>query len=273
MILLADSGATKTHWCLLQKDAPFQEFFTSGINPTYLSQEDIELQIVKIEKPIQEVYFYGAGCAPEEAQDKMRRILMAFYPEACVQVESDMLAAARGLCGHHSGLVCILGTGSNSCYYDGEKIAEQVLPTGYLFGDEGSGYVLGRAILSAYLKKEMEADLYRKFKETYNYTFTSLINQVYGLKNPKAFIASFSTFLSEHRAHPQMKRILETELNLFLEMLRKYTVTQPLYFTGSIASVFEKELTEIAQTLGFEVASIQKNPMQGLIAYHYENMK
>ena len=273
MILLADSGATKTHWCLLQKDAPVQEFFTSGINPTYLSQEDIELQIVKIEKPIQEVYFYGAGCAPEEAQDKMKRILSAFYPKACVHVESDMLAAARGLCGDHPGLVCILGTGSNSCYYDGENIAEQVLPTGYLFGDEGSGYVLGRAVLSAYLKNEMETELRRKFKRTYHYTFTDLINKVYGLKNPKAFIASFTTFLSKHREHSQIKRIIETELKLFLEMLRKYTVTQRLYFTGSIASVFENELTEGAQALGFEVALIQKNPMQGLINYHYEKMK
>lgn len=277
MILLADSGATKTDWCMGRTQADCHTIQTGGINPVHQSEDEIREAIAsslvpRMEDPavITEIHFYGAGCIPEK-KGIVKQALQNSFPQACITVESDLLGAARALCGRSAGIACILGTGSNSCAYDGEKITANVSPLGYILGDEGSGAVLGKRLVGDCLKHQLPDDLCRMFLETYQLTSALIIEKVYRQPLANRFLANLTLFLSAQRHRAEIHALL---LSCFTEFFRRNVMQYPyqgipVHFTGSIAWFFKEEVCEAAHALGIETGNISRTPLQGLMDYHF----
>jgi len=277
MILIADSGSTTTSWCVAENDSPPQWFTTSGINPYFQSKEDISTQLVEelspqlevVKKNVKAVYFYGAGCTPEKVEVVKGAIakLMNF---AVVEVYSDLLAAARGLCGRQAGIACILGTGSNSCFYDGQHIVQNVSPLGYILGDEGGGAVLGKLLVGDLLKGMISDELKEKFLKQYNLAPAQIIDRVYRQPFPNRFLASLSPFLAENIHEPMIHALVLNSFNSFIERnVKKYDYeTWPVHFTGSIAYCYRDILVEAASLTGIQIGRITQSPMEGLVTFH-----
>lgn len=279
MKLIADCGSTKTHWCLLNNNRVEREIYTVGMNAILLTAEEME-QIMRAELLPQlpdrmsnvDIYFYGAGCLGDEICGNVAGALRAVIPCAeHIEVDTDLLGAARALCGHHPGVACILGTGSNSCYYDGLKIVDNVSPLGYILGDEGSGAVLGKLLVGDVLKNQLPDDLCKKFLEQYMLDRMTIIRRVYKEPAGNRFLASLSPFLRENIDRPEIHALV---LNAFTAFFRRnvanYTQAAgcPVSFIGSIASYYRDQLTEAAQASGYSIGKIEKSPMPGLIDYH-----
>lgn len=276
MILIADSGATKTDWCSGNNREDIRIIQTQGINPFHQSEEHIErvlreelLPHLKQDSPVTSIFFYGAGCTPEKSPI-VRDKLKALFPEATIEVESDLLGAARSLCGRKKGIVCILGTGSNSCEYDGEKITSNVPPLGYILGDEGSGAALGKRLVSDCLKNQLSEKLCRLFLIETGLTPSTLINKVYREPQANRFLAGLTPFLSRHREEPEIHELLIscfTDFFLRNVMQYKYQNTA-IHFTGSIARHFRQEVEEAARTTGLRTGQFIQSPIDGLANYH-----
>jgi len=278
MILLADSGSTKTDWLLLNDDGQQVTRFASvGFNPFYQSQEVIaeglQAQVVpNVSGPVREVHFYGAGCADEATSRPARDALATAFPAAAIAVHSDLLAAARGLCGREAGIACILGTGSNNCLYDGEKIVNNIGSLGFWLGDEGSGGYLGKRLVVHYLHGELPTELHEAFRATFpDVARLSVLDRAYKQPFPNRYFATFAPFLSQHLEKPFVKGLV---LNAFRVFLETYVVRHPgsgslpVHFTGSVAHYFEGVLREVLVEKSLKLGSIQKSPMPGLIQYH-----
>lgn len=276
MILIADSGATKTDWCIGKDTKDAQIIHTQGINPFHQSEEHIGKVLREELLPqignagsITHIYFYGAGCTPEKSP-VVKEALQVLFPQAEVQVESDLLGAARALCGNREGIACILGTGSNSCYYDGKQIIANVSPLGYILGDEGSGATLGKRLVSDCLKKQLPEEICRTFFDTIKLTPAEIIEKVYRQPQANRFLASLTPFLSQHREKNEIHDLL---INCFTDFFRRnvmqydYTATQT-HFTGSIAWHFCEEVKEAANNMNIQTGKFIKSPIHGLIAYH-----
>ena len=213
MILIADSGSTKTDWCVVREGRTVRRFETDGTNPFFQAPEQIERTLAsqllpRLDgRPVRSVFFYGAGCAFEEQTAMIRRVLRSLLDVRRVEVGSDMLAAARALCGRDPGIACILGTGSNSCRWDGQRIAEQVSPLGFILGDEGSGAVLGRRLVGDCLKNRLPAGLREMFLDRFGLTPAEILDRVYRQPFPNRFLASLSPFLAEHIAVPEIRAL------------------------------------------------------------------
>lgn len=269
--LIADSGSTKTSWILVKGDQK-HEFETMGINPVRDSEEDIRSVINSlpaIDYTPSTIHFYGAGCIPPYS-NVVREILQHHFPEAEINVESDLLGAARALCGHNEGIACILGTGSNSCLYDGRRIVENVSPLGWILGDEGSGAVLGRLLVGNILKGQFSPTLCKAFEDETGLTRTDIINKVYREPMPNRFLASLVPFLSRHRDSEEVSRFLTDEFRRFL---RRNVATYnrpdlPVSFVGGIASSYEEELTEALRLEGFTLGRILRRPIEAISSYH-----
>ncbi|MCM1483169.1 MAG: ATPase [Muribaculaceae bacterium] len=281
MILIADSGSTKIRWAAISHEALTPITFTSaGINPAIMTTADIQAALSSaLSSNIQEVpehiYYYGAGCATPELCTVMARLLSeASGTDLCnINVYSDMTGAARALCADEAGIVCILGTGSNSCYYDGTTVTDNVSPLGYILGDEGSGAVLGRTLLGNVFKRQLPDDIIAAFHRAYpELTVASLIENVYRRPAPNRFLASFTPFIAEHMAHPAMHAMLLDAFTAFLRrnvQLYPHAHNVPIHFTGSVAAVFASILREaIDCTEGLALGKIAADPMPGLIEYH-----
>lgn len=278
MILIADGGSTKTDWCLLNNGEIEKRIFTGGMNAVMLTEEEIsgrlasELMPQLGNEPVESVFFYGAGCLAEEVCANVRRAISQNIPSAVtIEVDTDLLAAARALCGHEAGIACIMGTGSNSCYYDGEKIIDNVSPLGFILGDEGSGAVLGRTLVGDVLKNQLPADLCQKFLAKYELDRLTIIRRVYREPQANRFLASLTPFLLENIDHPTIHELVVNSFKAFFkrnvlqyERARELTVN----FVGSIAWYYSDVLAEAAQDMGCTVGNIIKSPMDGLIAYH-----
>lgn len=277
MIVIADSGSTKTDWCIGNSQTDYRIVQTPGINPFYLSTKEISRQITETLLPqltekdtVTELYFYGAGCTPEKACI-VADALTECFPHAHVAVESDLSGAARALCGHTKGIACILGTGSNSCEYDGEKIVSNVSPLGYILGDEGSGAVLGKRLVGDCLKKQLPPDLCELLLKEYELTPAFILDKVYRQPLANRFLASLTPFLSAHRQRAEIHALLLSCFTDFFKrnvMLYEYAGC-PVHFIGSIAWHFRAEVKEAADALGIQVGKIIKSPMEGLINYHF----
>lgn len=203
MILISDSGSTKTAWKLISETGSAKDLKTTGINPFFRTEEDIfqELEthlLPETGSEIKEIFFYGAGIINSEKGDIVRRALNRIYSNATIEVYSDVLGAARALFGNHSGIACILGTGSNVCLYDGEKITGGISPLGFILGDEGSGAVMGRKLLGDYFKEVMPKQLHEEFTQQFKLTRDEALNRVYRAEKPNQFLAQFVPFLSAH---------------------------------------------------------------------------
>jgi N-acetylglucosamine kinase-like BadF-type ATPase len=217
-----------------------------------------------------EVIFYGAGCANEASCNRVRKVIEAVLGLTDVQVYTDLLGAARALCGHQEGIACVLGTGSNSCLYDGEQIVSNVPSLGYILGDEGSSAVLGRRLLSDCLKNQLPTALREEFLKKYDLTQEKVLERVYRQPLVNRFLASLTPFLSDHRDVPEVHKLLVGSFTDFLtrNVLQYRRPWLPINCVGSIANAFTAELKEAAEALGMEMGVILQSPMKGLIAYH-----
>jgi len=276
MILIADSGSTKTTWCLADTSQKGKQYIqTSGINPYYQKEEEILEKLVhefRSEKPhLEAIFFYGAGCTSPTVNQVVAKPLSEFFGTEVIQVNSDLMAAARSLCGHQPGIACILGTGSNSCYYDGKDIANQVSPLGFLLGDEGSGAVLGRTLLSDVLKKQLPEILITLFYEEYQTTPAEIMENIYKKPFPNRYAAQFSRFVFLHLDRPEIQEIIsKTFCSFFTRNVLQYPEAQlyPVHFSGSIAFYFNELLKQSATSLGLKTGKIVKDPIEGLVDFH-----
>ena len=277
MNLIADSGSTKTAWCLSRGNQIVKEFETMGINPFFQTDEDIEAQLKEILLPqigsnkVDNIYFYGAGCADPKKNKALEELLKKFVGVKMAFVASDMLGAARGLLGKDKGIACILGTGANSGVYDGDNLVKGVYAGGYILGDEGSGGVLGKLLISDWVKKQMPQDVYDALTEEYGLTYLGIVDRVYKQPFPNRWLAQFTKFMSAHREHPYIHNLLVGAFKGFFNRnIKQYDEWKELEvgFVGSIAYYFNAELTEAAAECGIKLGKIMQNPIEGLVEYH-----
>jgi len=276
MILIADSGSTKTDWCIVEKGKIYQQIFTKGTNPFFQSEEEISDEISKALLPqlttetFEAVYFYGAGCGFPDKIAMVQRAINKHLKTARVEVSTDMLAAARGLCGHHSGIACILGTGSNSCFYDGENITTNISPLGFILGDEGSGACLGKLLVGDILKNQMTPELKEKFLKQFNLTPGDIIDKVYRKPFPNRFLASLSPFLVENINEPSVQSLVSNSFKAFLirNVMQYDYQHNKVHFIGSVAYHYKELLAKVCQETGIQLGTIMKSPMQNLVKYH-----
>lgn len=274
--LIADSGSTKAEWCLLTNGRK-KTFMTQGISPYFLSTLQIadivrnELATRLKNVQIAKLFYYGTGCANPRNAQNIKKALKNVFPDAAVDVGTDLLGAARALCGGNKGIANILGTGSNSGYYNGKKIVKNSPGLGYVLGDEGSGAYLGKKVVQYYLYGTFDEELKLKFEEQYNPA--EILDNVYKKPLPNRYLAGFALFLAQNRGHYMIENILEDGLNdFFFQHLCKYREvwTLPVSFTGSIAYGFKDVIRQLCQSYEFELGTILKNPMEGLVKYHKE---
>lgn len=275
MILIADSGSSKTDWKVIGKDGEIKSVSTTGINPVhqdfgFIYNEFTEKLIPEIGTEILQIFFYGAGCTPEKAP-VVKEALEKAFSKAKVEVYDDLLAVARALCGHEKGIACILGTGSNSCLYDGEKIIDKVPALGYILGDEGSGAVLGRKVLSNYFKRDMPNELTKKFDEEYQLSMGEAIENVYRKPPANRYLAGFSKFLIQNIEHPYIEKMVYDSFTEFFErnaLRYENSDKLPIHFVGSIANYYKEVLEKVAEDKGVKIGKILKAPIDALVKYH-----
>ncbi len=278
MILIADSGSTKTTWCTAgSKDHAGRSCTTAGINPFLQTPDEIyvtlENEFTLGRGPFSDIYFYGAGCANPKKNEEVRQPLSRFFKTDEIHVDSDLMGAARSLCGNSPGIAAILGTGSNSCYYDGIRIARHVSPLGYILGDEGSGTVLGRKLLADILKNQLPESVCEAFFKEYKLEPADILEHVYRKPFPNRFMAQFTHFLAAHKENPAVYRLIkESFTGFFNRNIRQYpeAARLPVNVTGSIGWHFRDILTETASEAGFSTGAVTQSPMEGLLRYHNE---
>jgi len=275
-VLIADSGSTKCEWQLLH-DGKKKKIFTTGISPYFLNAEQIQVLLQKELLPkikqavINEVFFYGTGLKDNANKKLIHSVLKKAFPSATIEVQTDLLAAARALSKHEKGICCILGTGSNSCYYNGKKILKNSPGIGYVLGDEGSGAYLGKKVVQYFLYKTFDEELMFAFNQTYTTNAQEIIMNVYTKPQPNRYLASFAIFLAENRGHYMIENIIEDGLNdFFFTHLIKYRESwlYPVHFTGSIAFGFKDVVKALCNSYQMQTGIILKQPMDGLVKYH-----
>jgi glucosamine kinase len=280
MILVADSGSTKTEWKIIKEGAAGDSIFSTGINPFFLSGDEISLLLKKELDSISggsfdSVYFYGTGINSPVRADVVRGALEKFVTSDYTFVGSDLLAAARSLCLNEPGIACIMGTGSNSCYYDGNKIVSNVSPLGYILGDEGGGAVLGRKLIASVLKKQVPEEVRKKFFDTYQLTPSEILENVYMKPFPNRFLGQFAKFISVNIAIPELQHIITSSFDEFIKRnILQYPESKilPVHFTGSIAFYFRSYIEDRLVRHNLTPGQVTLTPMDNLIRYHIINI-
>lgn len=281
MILIADSGSTKTSWVLADRAGKINNFNSSGINPYFHSSEQISesvrsefITIHKINiKEISTVYFYGAGCSSPENIKMVRQGLQNVFEESEIFVTHDLLGASRALCGRQKGIAAILGTGSNSCVFDGDKIVHQVSSLGYVLGDEGSGAYLGKKFLSALIYKEFPTEISNRFYKSFPVNLSEILDHVYRKPNPNRYLASFCKFIKDEISNPYIEKLVfDSFHDFFKKQIEKYPDHRsiPVHSTGSIGFYFSDILQQVASERKIRLGLITQNPLDGLVQYHLE---
>ncbi|MFP5040708.1 N-acetylglucosamine kinase [Parasediminibacterium sp. JCM 36343] len=274
--LIADSGATKCQWCLLSNGKK-KIILTQGISPYFLTRDQIVTLLQQELMPdlknadIDTLHFYGTGLTNPANVKIVRIALKELFPNTEIVLNDDLLGAARALCGKKEGIACILGTGSNSCYYDGEKILKNSPALGYVLGDEGSGAYLGKKVIQYYLYGTFDEDLAHRFNKQFGVSKDDILTRVYKQPLANRYLASYAIFLAENRGHYMIENIIEDGLNdFFFNHLYKYAQswTLPINFTGSIAYGFKDVLQELCDTYELELGNVFKSPMDGLVDFH-----
>jgi glucosamine kinase len=278
--LIADSGATKCEWCLLYNGKK-KTILTQGISPYFLNEQQIVellqkelLKKLPKEIVVEQVFYYGTGLSNANNVTIVKKALKKIFPTAKIDANHDLLAAARALCGHTKGVACILGTGSNSCSYNGKKILKNSPGLGYVLGDEGSGAYLGKKVIQYYLYGTFDEELNTLFTKRFQVTKNDILNSVYKQPLANRYLASYAIFLAENRGHYMIENIIEDGLNdFFFTHLYKYpeTWTSPIHFVGSVAFGFKDVLKDLCNAYELELGTVLKKPMSGLIEYHTNN--
>ncbi len=277
MILIADSGSTKTDWRFIDENKSIHQFLTSGLNPYFLNESQIA-EIIRTElKPkenlnaVSELFFYGAGCSGKAQQEMVANGLGKIFPKAKIEVNHDLLAACRSLCGKESGIVAILGTGSNSCFYEHEKIVVQVPSLGFILGDEGSGTHLGKKLLQAFFYRELPDHLMKNFEDKFHLLKEDVLDTVYKKPLPNRFLASFTHFIFQNRKEETLGKLVHDCFSeFFTHHICKYRDYNkiPLHCTGSVAYYFSDSLRKVAEENGVHLGKITESPIAGLTLYH-----
>lgn len=280
MILIADSGSTKTDWRLIDDNKKIHQFATQGINPYFTSSDEISLIIQnellsQIQFPLVgtplSVFFYGAGCGSDSKKEIVRIALLKNFHRAFVEVYSDMLGAARSLCGANPGIAAILGTGANTCYYDGNNIIESTPSLGYVLGDEGSGAHIGKTFVQAFLNKEMPEALSNRFYERFNLGKVEMLDAIYKQPNPNRFLASFSKFIYQNLKEQFVVDLVANCFGQFFDKhICKYSKHKEVKLScvGSVAFYYSNILRAVAANKGVNIETIIETPIAGLTLYH-----
>lgn len=274
MKLIADSGSTKTAWCIADKDGCVAQFHTAGINPFYMEPAGIidELQQLRetLATPVEQIYFYGAGVASPQMSQLLCHCLLEVFPEATAQAHTDLLGAARALCRHEPGMAGILGTGSNSCFYDGKEITDSVPPCGFILGDEGSGAAIGKRLVADYLKRRLPEALHTAFHESTGLTKEDILERVYRQAFPNRFLASLVKFLDAHSHEDYVQELLANSFDqFFTHNIMHYDYKHyPLHLLGSVAFYFQDSLKAAAARRGICIGKIETTALPGLLLFH-----
>lgn len=275
-ILIAESGSTKTDWCLIIHGKK-KYFETQGINPYFLDDSSItiilanELKINFANQDISQLFFYGAGISDKVQKNRMTKVLKSYTGIKKVFVESDMLAAARATAGNNKGIVCIMGTGSNTCLYNGKNITFKTPSLGYVLGDEGGGSNLGKRVLQYYLHGIFDKELQAAFDKKYQFSTSHILHQLYSKPFPNRFLAEFASFVFENRGHYMIENIAEDCINeLFTNHIIRYPNIHktPIYFVGSVAFFLHDIIENYCNEYDMKLGSILQKPLKGLVKYH-----
>lgn len=274
--LIADSGSTKTEWCLLKNNKPTL-FTTQGMSPYFVNAEQVE-QVIKTEvfpllkkNKIDEVHFFGTGCKNPANLKMFKKVFSKLFQEAIIEVDNDLSGAAKALCGNEKGIACILGTGSNSCYYNGKRIVKNSPGIGFILGDEGSGAYLGKKVVQHFLYNLFDDELRARFDAKFVTTDSEIIESVYKKPLPNRYLASFAIFLAENRGHYMIENIIEDGINDFFHthiITYRESPKLPVHFTGGIAYGFKDVVEQLCKNYDLKLGSILKSPMEGLVKYH-----
>lgn len=280
MILIADSGSTKTDWRLIDDKKKIHQVATQGLNPYFQSKEQIadilkselipQLQLTSYNLQLT-TFFYGAGCEADSKKEVIREALLLVFPLSVIEVNSDMIGAARAMCGSEPGIAAILGTGSNTCYYDGTKSLENVASLGFILGDEGSGAHIGKTFIQAYLNKEMPEHLSKRFYERFKLSLSDILDSVYKKTMPNRFLASFSKFIYQNLKE---QFVIDLVANCFEQFFDKHICKYAkhkevkLSCVGSVAFYYSNILRAVATKKGVNIDKIIETPIAGLTLYH-----
>lgn len=276
MKLIADSGSTKTDWIFTARGKRVHKITTQGINPFYQQTQEIRQILISELLPKlngaepQSIFFYGAGCSFPEKQEMLQNAFKEIWnSSATLHLNSDLVAAARALCGNKEGIACILGTGSNSCHWDGQQIIKNISPLGYILGDEGSGAVLGKLLVADLLKNQLTKELSLKFFKKYETSYEQLMNEVYKLPFPNRSLAKYTYFLHENRENPIIESIVTNSFTAFIRRnIAQYPSQLPVNFVGSVALAFQDILKNVIEREGYTLGKIIKTPIEALEEYH-----
>ncbi|WP_298881776.1 N-acetylglucosamine kinase [uncultured Polaribacter sp.] len=282
MILIADGGSTKADWIAIDKNK--EEAFrvrTLGLNPAIVPEEELEnriinmFQLINIKEDVEEIHFYGAGCGTPKPIQILKTILESIFVNAKVFISEDMLAAVYAATGNDPALVCILGTGSNSCYYDGEKMEMLVSSLGYILMDEASGNYFGKKLIIDYYYNKMPKKIAKKFNEEFDLDADYIKKNLYREPNPNMYLASFAKFMFEFKEEKYIKRIIKKGFQEFFKyriLPYNKTTETPIYFIGSIAHYFRDILEKIAKKNNLEITDVIQRPIDNLLEYHKKNI-
>ena len=279
MILIADSGSTKTEWREVSDGVAGKSYISTGINPFFVTGEEM-IRLFGKELPelkgagVSRIFFYGTGVSNASKADIVRAALSSFFGTDKLFIGSDLLGAARSLCQNEPGIACIIGTGSNSCYYNGNEIVANVSPLGYILGDEGGGAVIGRKLVAGVLKKQLPGIVIENFFRAYPFTPAEILDNVYNMPFPNRFLGQFTRFISDNIHVPELQAMITSSFDEFIVRnvlsypeARRY----PVHFTGSIAYHFRPFLEELLLKHRLQPGLFTLTPMENLVKYHIRN--
>ncbi|MFC4874772.1 N-acetylglucosamine kinase [Negadavirga shengliensis] len=280
MILIADSGSSKTDWRVIHSNGKITQFRTVGFNPYYQKEEEMlaDLQVadlLELRGKIQEVYFYGAGCTSEKNQETVRRLFNSIFEEARVHVDHDLMAAARATCGHQPGIACILGTGSNSGDYDGENIINSRPSPGYLLGDEGGGAYIGKHFLQDFIYDDMPSHIRKMALQELELSILTIQENVYKKPFPNRYMAGFSKFVATYKSDPYCYSLIYNAFkDFFIRHVTRYENYQnkTVNFVGSIAFYNSDILRKVGLDMNADIQIILETPIAGLTLYHQQKI-
>jgi len=280
MILIADSGSTKTDWVICEGHAILKTFKTQGLNPYYVSQDEVtsvlENGIGKEAylKDISEVYFFGAGCSAPQKKEIIFNGIQAILKNARIEVSTDLMGAALALFGKGSGIAAILGTGSNICLFEGGLIRQNPVSLGYIFGDEGSGSYMGKKLTEAFLRDKLPKEIEIAFNEYFHFSKTDILNHIYKEKYPNRFLASFCYFIRDYQDNPYLSELITSSFDAFVEcqasLIPDYN-TKTWGVIGSIGYEFKNQLLATLKKYHINIDKIYLSPIEGLIDYYRIN--
>ena len=282
MILIAESGSTKTDWVLVNDQNEITMFKSMGFNPFFHSSEFIaekikeNVEFYNASKNVERLYFYGAGCSSNEMNQIVKSGLSLVFPNSLITVDHDLLACALSTYKGEPAISCILGTGSNSCYYDGQTLREEVPAIAYVLGDEGSGSYYGKKLLRDYLYNQLPSSIKKDFEDQFGSSKSDIFENVYLKPHANVYLASFMKFLNRHYHHKYVIDMIQNGMNEFIKIhvcCYPEHKTVKTHFIGSISKIFEKELKSAAENNGVILGDIIQKPVDNLVNYHLKHVK